>query len=165
MCLIIVHKFVLHREQFLAKPWIPWNLLFRYIQCSSQFTPKMKANAKPRLLSSLVWIDSGVAVSLHHLESFSWNNMWRNDKFHRTHAMRLASVSCIFFPASDAAGRCSDAVVVCNWCQNNSSAYTTVWDQLQLLAINHCCSIYAFCSVFGWVFSSNWVMLQDKDGW
>ena len=27
--------------------------------CNGQFTPKMKANAKPRLLSSLVWIDSG----------------------------------------------------------------------------------------------------------
>ena len=26
-------------------------------QCQSQFTPKMKANAVPRLLSSLVWID------------------------------------------------------------------------------------------------------------
>ena len=51
--------------------WIPWNLSFRYIlfdekktpndavtpQCQSQFTPKMKANAVPRLLSSLVWID------------------------------------------------------------------------------------------------------------
>ena len=51
--------------------WIPWNLSFRYIlfhekkatndavtpQCRSQFTPKMKANAVPRLLSSLVWID------------------------------------------------------------------------------------------------------------
>ena len=30
----------------------------------------MKANAEPRLLSSLVWIDSGVVVSQHRLESF-----------------------------------------------------------------------------------------------
>ena len=51
--------------------WIPWNLSFLYIlfqegkipkdavtpQHQSQFTPKMKANAVPRLLSSLVWID------------------------------------------------------------------------------------------------------------
>ena len=51
--------------------WIPWNLSFHYIsfhekktandavtpQRQSQFTPKMKANAIPRLLSSLVWID------------------------------------------------------------------------------------------------------------
>ena len=51
--------------------WIQWNLSFRYIlfhakktpndavtpQRQSQFTPKMKANAVPRLLSSLVWID------------------------------------------------------------------------------------------------------------
>ena len=51
--------------------WIPWNLSFHYIFISlkrtpndavtplrqSQFTPKMKANAVPRLLSSLVWID------------------------------------------------------------------------------------------------------------
>ena len=51
--------------------WIPWNLSFYYIlfhekkapndavtpQRQSQFTPKMKANAVPRLLSSLVWID------------------------------------------------------------------------------------------------------------
>ena len=44
-------------------------------QRQSQFTPKMKANAEPRLLSSLVRIDSGVVVSQHHLESFlmKWN--------------------------------------------------------------------------------------------
>ena len=45
-----------------AWAWIPWNLSFRYIHCTGQFTPKMKANAEPRLLSSLVWIDSGVVV-------------------------------------------------------------------------------------------------------
>ena len=28
--------------------WIPWNLSFRYIDCSGQFTPKMKANAEPQ---------------------------------------------------------------------------------------------------------------------
>ena len=39
-------------------------------QCQSQFTPKMKANVEPRLLSSLVWIDSGIVVSQHRLESF-----------------------------------------------------------------------------------------------
>ena len=52
--------------------WIPCNLSFRYNlfhekkktpsdavtpQRQGQFTPKMKANAIPRLLSSLVWID------------------------------------------------------------------------------------------------------------
>ena len=51
--------------------WIPWNLSFRYIFLhekktpnsavtplrQSQFTPKMKANTVPHLLSSLVWID------------------------------------------------------------------------------------------------------------
>ena len=62
---------------FYSKPnnhhcsWITWNSSFRYIlfrtkktpndavtiQRQSQFTPKMKANAVPRLLSSLVWID------------------------------------------------------------------------------------------------------------
>ena len=50
--------------------WIPWNLSFSYIHCSGQFTPKMKANAEPRLLSSLVWIDSGTVVSQHCLKSF-----------------------------------------------------------------------------------------------
>ena len=30
----------------------------------------MKANTELRLLSSLVWIDSGVVVSQHRLESF-----------------------------------------------------------------------------------------------
>ena len=39
-------------------------------QSQSQFTPKMKANTVPRLLSSLVWIDSGVEVSQNRLESF-----------------------------------------------------------------------------------------------
>ena len=48
---------------------IPWNLSFRYIHCTGQFTPKMKANAEPHLLSSLVWIDSGIVVSQHLLES------------------------------------------------------------------------------------------------
>ena len=37
--------------------WIPWNLSFRYIHCTGQFTLKMKANGEPRLLSSLVWVD------------------------------------------------------------------------------------------------------------
>ena len=37
--------------------WIPWKLSFRYIHCTGQFTTKMKANAVPRLLSSLLWID------------------------------------------------------------------------------------------------------------
>ena len=32
--------------------------------------PKMKPNTEPRLLSSLVWIDSGIMVSQHRLESF-----------------------------------------------------------------------------------------------
>ena len=47
----------------------------RYIDCTGQFTPKMNANTEPRLLSSLVWIDSGVVVSQHRLESFfmKWN--------------------------------------------------------------------------------------------
>ena len=41
-----------------------WALSFLKINAlkfvTGQFTPKMKANAEPRLLSSLVWIDSGV---------------------------------------------------------------------------------------------------------
>ena len=49
--------------------WILWNLSFRYINSNGQFTPKMKANAEPRLLSSLVWIDSGIVVSQHRSES------------------------------------------------------------------------------------------------
>ena len=65
--------------------WIPWQLSFRYINCTGQFTPKMKANAKPRLLSSLVWIDSSylpqiIFGQMHFLlisenETFSWNKM------------------------------------------------------------------------------------------
>ena len=52
----------------LSITWIPWNLSFRYIHCTGQFTPKMKANAEPPLLSSLVWVASGVVVSQHRLE-------------------------------------------------------------------------------------------------
>ena len=75
----------LHRHIF---SWIPWNLSFRYIRCTGQFTPKMKANAEPRLLSSLVWIDSGIVVSQPHLESvFLWNKMWQKDKFHGIHVL------------------------------------------------------------------------------
>ena len=58
------------RDLCFVLSWIPWHLSFRYVHCSGQFTPKMKANAEPRLLSSLVWIDFGVVVSQHHLESF-----------------------------------------------------------------------------------------------
>ena len=58
-----------HKSQ-LSITWIPWNLSFRYIHCTGQFTSKTKANAEPHLLSSLVWIDSGVVVSQHRLESF-----------------------------------------------------------------------------------------------
>ena len=50
--------------------WIPWNLSFSYIHRTGQFTPKMKANVEPCLLSSLGWIDSGAVVSQHCLESF-----------------------------------------------------------------------------------------------
>ena len=49
--------------------WIPRNLSFRYINCTGQFTPNMKATAEPRLLSSLLWIDPGIKVSQHCLES------------------------------------------------------------------------------------------------
>ena len=59
---------ILRRSTF--NTWIPWNLSFRYIHWTGQFTPKMKANAEPRLLSSLVWIDSGLVVSQHRLESY-----------------------------------------------------------------------------------------------
>ena len=55
---------------FIPPSWIPWNLSFRYINCTGQFTPKMKANAEPCLLSTLVWIGTGVVVSQHPLESF-----------------------------------------------------------------------------------------------
>ena len=55
--------------------WIPWNLSFRYIRCTGQFTPKMKANTEPRLLSSLVGIDSSAVVSQHRLESFFMNKI------------------------------------------------------------------------------------------
>ena len=35
----------------------------------------MKANAEPRLLSSLVWIDSGVVLSQNRLESFFFHEI------------------------------------------------------------------------------------------
>ena len=44
-------------------------VILLYINSTGQFTPTMKANAEPHLLSSLVRIDSGVVVSQHHLES------------------------------------------------------------------------------------------------
>ena len=79
-----------------SKTWLPWNLSFRYIHCTGQFTPKMKANAVRCLLSSLVWIDSGVVVSQHCLESFFMKKMWRNDKFHGIHD-KTRSVSSQFW--------------------------------------------------------------------
>ena len=54
--------------------WIPWNVSFCYIHCNGQFTPKMKANAEPRLLSSLVWIDqySECNRMTHFMEFMLW---------------------------------------------------------------------------------------------
>ena len=100
--------------------WSPWNLSFRQVlfhektnflilagsafdqiwlgrltDCThwtGQFTPKMKANAKPRLLSSLVWIDSGVVAWKHSLESFFHEMKW-NDKFHGIHVWLKAQFS------------------------------------------------------------------------
>ena len=74
----------LRQPRLCAGSWIPWKSSFPYIlfhkrrlqtmlwliQRQSQFTPKMKENAIPRLLSSLVWIDSGTAGSQHRLEYF-----------------------------------------------------------------------------------------------
>ena len=45
-------------------------VILLYINSTGQFTPTMKANAEPHLLSSLVRIDSGIVVSQHRLESF-----------------------------------------------------------------------------------------------
>ena len=61
-----------------------------HTHCAGQFTPKMKANAIPRLLSSLVWIDSGVVgtaliiFGTMHFLLISENEIfktWRNYKF------------------------------------------------------------------------------------
>ena len=41
--------------------------------CQSQFTPKMKANAVPRLLSSLVWIHQSINVTEWQVSWNSWN--------------------------------------------------------------------------------------------
>ena len=83
---------------YITVSWTPWNLSFCNTDCTGQFTPKMKANAEPRLLSSWVWIDSGVVVSQHRLASFfmnynvtkwqvSWNSwkaffIWKKSKFY-----------------------------------------------------------------------------------
>ena len=86
---------------FYSKPknhhcsWITWNSSFHYIlfrtkktpndavtiQRQSQFTPKMKANAVPRLLSSLVWIDqynecNGMTSFMEFMYIFSRNSIW-----------------------------------------------------------------------------------------
>ena len=55
--------FLYQQEVYFAKKWL--GRLTDCTHCTGQFTPKMKANAEPRLLSSLVWIDSGVVVSQH----------------------------------------------------------------------------------------------------
>ena len=79
--------------------WIPWNLSFGYNHCTGQFTPKMKANAEPRLLSSLVWIDSGIEMSQHHLKSFfqvtEWQVSW-NSWFASAELWQLANFASSF---------------------------------------------------------------------
>ena len=54
--------------------WIPWNLSFRYIHCTGQFTPKMKANAN--CVCFHLWCElTGVVVSQYRLETsfMKWN--------------------------------------------------------------------------------------------
>ena len=56
--------------------WFPWNLSFLYIHCTGQFTPKMKANAKPQFvfIFGVNWIwYCGVTASFGVF--FSWNKM------------------------------------------------------------------------------------------
>ena len=72
----IANLFIVPKKPFLLYyaplSWIPWNLSFRYIHCTGQFTPKMKANAVPRLLSPLVWID-------HDNEYiWEWQDSWNS---------------------------------------------------------------------------------------
>ena len=57
--------------------WIPWNLSIRYITLNWSIYTK----DDPGLLSSLMWIDSGIVVSQHRLESF----------FHETKCNRMTS--------------------------------------------------------------------------
>ena len=55
--------------------WIPWNLSFRYIHCTGQFTPKMKVNAEPRCFH--LWCELTLALWCHSIiwSLFSWNEM------------------------------------------------------------------------------------------
>ena len=74
--------------------WISWNLSFCYIHCTGQFTPKMKANAESRLLSSLVWIDQhkeyNRALWRHSIVwRLSWDNHPISDEIKDPYWLRL----------------------------------------------------------------------------
>ena len=99
--LFSLEQFLITNSPKSPQSWIPWNLSFRYIYCSGQFTPKMKANAEPRLLSSLVWIDSGVVVSQHRLKSIfmkwnvtEWQVSWNSSSEHNVQVQWIAFKSC-----------------------------------------------------------------------
>ena len=55
--------------------WIPWNLSFRYVPCTGQFTPKMK-QTRNRVCFHL-WCELTLALWCHSIvwSLFSWNKM------------------------------------------------------------------------------------------
>ena len=74
---VVLLIFYVHIWFIWRNSWIPWNLSFRYFYCTGQFTPKMKANAVSRLLSSLVWIDpynecNGMTSFMEFMKKLFW---------------------------------------------------------------------------------------------
>ena len=124
------------------KTWIPRNLSFRYIHCTSQFTPKMKANAEPRLLSSLVWIDFGVVVSKHILDSFlmkqnvmEWQVSWNSWLYHFSRRHNLIRLKCCLWRACTSSALCPEKHVYCLCLLHLSDRFIPL----------DCISVYTIC--------------------
>ena len=76
--LVLPSRFISWKTHFLILAGsgfyqIWWGRLTDCTYSTGQFRAKMKANAKPRLLSSLVWIDSGIIFDKIHFLLISEN--------------------------------------------------------------------------------------------
>ena len=106
---------IVYLHSFIHISWIPWNSSFRYIifhekitpndavtpQRQSQITPKLRANAVPRLLSSLVWIDqyyecNGMTTFVEFMNRISQKTNWPSTS--KIHGKVIMSETLMYFP-------------------------------------------------------------------
>ena len=126
-------------------------------QDQSQFTPKMKANAVPRLLSSLVWIDQ-----YNECNEVSWNSWFTqkallcNSTFLSAHVKRLVCLCLWTIP---------DMVttIVC-FVVNNICHIDCVWSlQIVALTVGRLETKTCYCHTWARAFTKSYYMGDERN--